>query len=355
MGLVSTSLLIKTAIEAALDHLRSNAWLLDDVFAELAGDPLAKTDYGWKDVDAAKRWFLGNRFLVTTPFRQDTPAFPMITVVVTSTGEMSERATLGDEGYEDTGFDPKKNAILPQLVYRQFTPKSYDRDTGIVTFPDNLKADYVVPGQYLTSKAGKAYQILRKVSDSQFSVKAGTREDFTDATIRPPTVLWNSKMERTRIAESIVLGLHAQSEPSQAEWMKLLVGYVLLRYKEAYFEGRGLELTTFSMSEIDLNPNFQNSDRVYSSFVTMSGEVETRFIKFVAPKLQSVKASIRIIDGPATPDAYLEQVQKQGWQMEADPPPIPGGDDGKTNIDGTLEDGYLEEGIDQADGSEDDQ
>lgn len=356
MGLVSTDIVIKSAIEAAMDHLRQNEWLWDDVWGELAMDPLSKVEYGWKDVDAAKRWFKGNNVRVVFPFRQDAPVLPCFTVVVTSTAEMAERATLGDEGEEEDDFDPKQKALLPQKVYREFTPKAFDRDTGTVTFPDNLTTQFVVPGQFLvSSRTGKAYQIYEVAADDKFKIKEGVREDFTDAYIVPPTTLWNSKKERTKIGETIVVGVHAQSDPVQCIWMRMLIAYILLRYKEAYFESRGLDLTTFTISEIDLNPNFQASDKVYSCFVTLNGEIETRWIKYVAPKLQSTQVSIRIADGPKTPEGYLKQVQRQGWQMAQDPPPVPTEPLGNLNVDGTAEDGTLEDGIDQIDGSEDDQ
>ena len=64
MGIVPSDLLVKSALEAALAHLRANQWLLDDVFGELATDSLSGLEYGWKDVDAAKRWFLNNNIRV---------------------------------------------------------------------------------------------------------------------------------------------------------------------------------------------------------------------------------------------------------------------------------------------------
>lgn len=328
MGLVATDIVVKSMIEAALDHLRKNEWLLDDVFGELATDPLSRVEYGWKEVDSAKKWFKANDIIAVFPFRQDGPRLPCFTVVVSSTAEDTENASLGDEG-EETGidlpeFDPRQNALLPQQVYRPFTPKSYDPVTGTMALADGLDPSFLVPGQFMVSaRSGKAYQILAVLGGGQFRIKAGTRDDFTDGYVVPPTSLWNQKKERTKMGETVVIGVHAQSDPVQCMWMRMLIGYILLRYKEAYLESRGYDLSTFSLSEIDLNPNFQNSDRVYSCFATLNVKVETRWIKYVAPKLQSTRVQIRIADGPKTPEAYVKQAQKQGWSMPQDPPPVP--------------------------------
>lgn len=354
MGIVPADLLVKSAIEAALAHLRANQWLLDDVWGELATDALSSTEYGWKDVDAAKKWFNGNNIRVVFPFRVDKPTFPCITVVNMSTGEEPEKASLGDEGEEEGNFDPKANAILPQLVYRPFTPKAYDRSTGIVTLPNSLETNYMVPGQfYVSASSQKAYQILEVLGADQFRIKENTSDNFTGGYIVPPSNLWNVKRERTRIGESFTLGLHAQSDPSQCIWLRMLVSYILLRYKEAYFESRGFELSTFTVSEVDLNPQYQQVDRVFSCYVTLRAEVETQWIKYVAPKLYSTQVNIRIIDGPKTPEGYLKQVQKQGWMMPPDPPLPPA-----ENQSGIDEDGNgftVQQGIDEIDGGEDDQ
>ena len=58
---------------------------------------------------------------------------------------------------------------------------------------------------------------------------------------------------------------------------------------------------------------------VYTCMLSLSGHVEANFIKYAAPKLQGVKAGIRIIDGPRTPEEYQKYAQRQGWKMEEDP------------------------------------
>jgi hypothetical protein len=321
MPILATDIIVKTAIEAAIAHLRQNSWLWDDIWGGLATDSLSKAEYGWKEVDRAKNWFKANDIKVYTAFRVDLPDLPAITIVNESTSEALDRTSLGDT-YEETGdFDPSANSLIQQMIYSPFTPKSYNPTTGTVTFPDGTITDMIVPGQFLvSSKTSKAYQILSVGGPNSFTIKANTVEDFMGAYIAPPTSLWNVKREITYFNESFNVGVHANSDPIQCIWMRQLVLYILLRYKEAYIERRGLELTTPRAGAIDLNAHFPK-EKVFSCFINMHGIVPATWIKYVAPKLQSVVSKIYIADGPKTPNAYINQVRKQGWQMAADKVP----------------------------------
>lgn len=304
MAIIASDLLVRSAIEAAIYHLRQNTWLLPDVWGGLANDSILKSESGYKEVDAAIKWFLSNNINVFAPFRIDLPTFPCITVVNTSTSEDLSKTMLGDYGSEETDFDPRGAALLPQKVYGSFTPKAYDPSKGKVTFPDTLTTDILVPGQFLVTKKGKAYQVLKVFDQSSFEIKEGVKDDFLDAYIVPPTTLWNLKREMTYLQESFAIGCHAQSDPVQAIWLRQLVMYILFRYKEAYLEARGLQLSTIQAGGVDLNNQFEK-EKVFTSIINMEGTMEANWIKYTAPKLQSVTAKIIITDGSKTPPSEI--------------------------------------------------
>lgn len=318
MSILATDILIKTMIETAFADLRQHNWILDDVFSGLASDPLAKDQYGYKEVLRAKEWFLSNQIDVYLNHRVDNPRMPCITVVQTGAREMQERASLADFGVIEE-FEPKHVTKRVQKVYSNFTPTAYDSTTGTVTMPKNMDTSLIVVGQFLVSqRSGKAYAILENSGSNTFKIKAEIIDDFTDCYVAPPTTLWNLHREISFVEESFAVGLHAQSDPVTAIWLRQLMMYVFLRYKEAYLESRGYELSTFSVGAIDENPYFQQADKIYSCAISLSGHVEMNWIKFVAPKLQSVTGGIKIADGPKTPPSYLDSVNAQGWKMEAD-------------------------------------
>ena len=229
MGIMATDILIKTMIEGALADLRKNQWILDDLFGDLAYDPLSSADYGNKEVARAKEWFLSNNFGVYLTNRVDTPKFPAITIVKTSTREMQERDALGDD-HDMQEIEPGGITKQAQQMYPTFTPKAYDRIKGIVTLPDGVITDMMFVGQFLVSKkTGKAYVISKVLGDNQFQIQENTTDDFTDAYIAPPTSLWNLQKELIFLEESFAIGGHAQSDFNQALWLRQILQYIMLR------------------------------------------------------------------------------------------------------------------------------
>jgi hypothetical protein len=318
MGILASDILLKTMFEAALADLRKNTWILSEIFEGLTNDPLSTMDYGWKEVDKAKEWFMGNDIPVYLTNRVDTPRFPCITIVRTSSREMTERTAMADD-HEPSEIDPYLITKNPQRMYNFFTPAGYNSTTGVVTLPENLQTNRMFVGQFIVSKrSGKAYIITQVLAPNQFMILPGTNDDFTSAYIAPPTSLWNLEKELTFVEEAFAIGMHAESDINQAIFLRQLVQYIVLRYKEAFMERRGYELSTFNVGSIDVNPHFNGTEMVYSCMMTLSGQVEANFIKYAAPKIQGIKAGLFILDGPKTPEEYLIYAERQGWEMEGD-------------------------------------
>jgi hypothetical protein len=319
MGMISTDLLVKSAIEAGINDLRKNNWILPDILGWLAEDQMTASEYGWKEINAFQEFFKTNKLPVYLDFRVDQPEMPSITVHSMPRSELLNRAALGDEGMEED-VEPSGGVARPIKVYQDFTPKAYDRSTGAVTFPDGTTTEFVTPGQFLVaSKTGKAYQIMSVADDSSFRIAPNISEDFRNAYVVPQVSAWNLKRELTFVSEQVTVGVHASGNPVHCQWLHDIVWYILLRCKEVYLEARGFELSNISSEPMYLNPNFNVSDRILSRNISLQGQLEVSFIKYQAPKLQTVSGGIRIIDGPRSPDAYQEEVQKQAWKMEEDP------------------------------------
>lgn len=307
-------------LEAAIADLRKNDWVVEDIFSALANDPLSRTEYGWKQTAHALQWFKDTAIPVFLQHRVDSPEFPCISVVSGNRTEDLSRASMADQG-DVYCLDPTaKVATSPVKIIGPFTPKEYDSEKGTITLPKEFVTDYVTAGQFLvSSKSGKAYQILSVSGPNTFEIKPETADDFMGAYVAPKTSVWNLHKETVFVQEEIVIGCHAQSDPVQGLWLHDLVWYALLRYKEAYFESRGFELTTQSSGAMDLNPNF-TPERVFSRYITLRGVLPIEFIKWTAPRIDGVKGGIKIIDGPRTPELYQAQVQAQAWKMQKDPP-----------------------------------
>lgn len=320
MGVLPSDIVIKTAIEAALADLRKNNWILDDVFGDLGEDRLSQHDYGWKFVQRAKEWFLNNNIEVYQQARIDTPKIPCITVVNMGTAEKLEAAALSDEGGLIEEIDPMAITKRIQKVLTEFTPVAYDPVEGFVTLPQTLTTEDLAPGQFLVTRTNKAYVIEQVLDLSTIKIKSGIKDNLTDCYIAPATSIWNLHRGITFLNETYSIGIHAQSDINQAIWLRSLMIYILMRYKEPYLDRRGVELSTFSVGAIDINSEFRGAELVWSCYFSMTFKSELTFIEFAAPKIQQVRGGIRIMDGPKTPDEMFQYAERQGWKMEADPP-----------------------------------
>lgn len=316
MSIIQPDLLVRTALEAGLADLRRNPWIVDDIFSGFATNDLSANEYGAKEVARARQWFLKNDVPVYGAYRMDLPTTPCIVVVDQGSSEMEPRASLADDG-NDGPFDPTNIRSTPQYVYRPFTPTAYDPDTGDVTMPSGLDTALVVPGQFFVTKDNKAYQILECVSTSVFRIKSGLRLKLTQASIMPPTQLWNVRREQSFFRHTVRIDSLVSGDPVQALWLGMVVQYLLLRCKESFLEHRGFELSTFAVGPLEQVPQY-NPETVFTRSITLVGQMEASWIKYIAPKLQSATAKIRIADGPRTPPDYRQEVSQQAWEMEAD-------------------------------------
>lgn len=319
MSIISSDILVKTALEAGLNDLRKNGYILDDVISGLATDSLSKAEYGYKEIHAFKQWFTTNKIPVYLDFRVDSPEMPCITIAGSPRIEMLQRTSLGDSLGSIEEVSTENISVNPIKVYDNFTPSSYNKANGIVAFPEGMETEFIVVGQFLvSSRSGKAYQILEIISKSSFKIKKNINEDFIDAYIVPPVSVWNLQREITFVQETVLIGVHTQSDPVQNQWLHDVIWYILLRCKEVYFEARGFELSTVQSDPMYLNPNFKETDRIFSRNITLTGQLEITFIKYVAPRLQDVRGVISISDGPKTPPGQTVIIKNQNWEMESD-------------------------------------
>ena len=313
--IISTDILIKTMFEAAFNDIRKNPWILDDIFGGLATDPISRLEYGYKEVIRAREWFLNNDIKIFLQYRNDDPVFPAITLVHAGMSEMLDRTSLSDSRLGEE-VDITKIKTETAKVHGLFTPTEYDPGTGKIKVDQHFDLSVIASGQLLVSaRTGKTYPI-KELAGNGFIIPAGVVEDFRNAYVIPAIALWNLERELTFVHEDFQIGLHTQSNVNQNMWLHQLVWYILLRYKEAYLDSRGFELSTLRSGPIELNPNFSQADQVYSRYITLQGQVQADWIKYIAPKLAKITETVYIADGTATPPPTYDP--ESAVQMEED-------------------------------------
>lgn len=120
LGIHQSDIIIRSALIAGLDDLRANPWLLDYVFSSLPKDDLTKNDYGQREVDNAKKWFLNTEIPVIMNTRIDETKVPAISVSLMDSNESD--TTLGDVHYVPVEYTVEKDSkavTLESLVFKE--------------------------------------------------------------------------------------------------------------------------------------------------------------------------------------------------------------------------------------------
>lgn len=318
MPVLSPDILLKTAIEVALADMRARPYLVEDCFSGLADDPMSKSEYGWREVARARDWFVNNNILVTLAFRIDKPVTPSINIVDQGAQEMvGERTALGDDRSTVETISPKGIRKTPQYVVPPHTPAAYDPVSGLVTLPKPYTTQNMAAGQFLVTPDGKAYEVRKLAGKSAYYIAPTPSLQLTGCWVAPSYSVWNLQREQTFMRHTYLLECVASSDSVQAEWLGAVVLYALQRYKEAFLEARGFELSSVVAHPL-MSEGKYGADNVFSKNITLTGQAELSWIKFIAPRFEKTGEGILIMDGPRTPPGYQEQVDEQAWRMEAD-------------------------------------
>ena len=326
MSIMQTDLVLRSAIIQGLKDLRAHPYLLTDIFSQCAQDSLLRDEFGYKEIERAKTWFLKTNIPVTMVYRLDTVEMPCISIALQASTERSPEDVLGDysaaEELDGTqAFNQRDVTIDPIVVLGPFVPTSYDPATGIITLPQGFDTTFVVAGQFVVdTKSNVAYPIVDVLSDNTFSVAPKTVANFDSAIIIPRFQTLGITRERAIFTESYNIGCHVSGDPAELLWLHSIVVFCLLRYKEAFLDVRGITRTTISSTDM-LRRSEYEPQNIYSRYVSVQAVVEHNWISNVARKLEGVSVNkIKIMDGGVTPEGYFEeQVEDQSWEMDGDP------------------------------------
>ena len=139
MSLFQGDTIIKTAIELAVEDIRKNPWIIQDIFSDFVDNPILNQKYGQKEIDRAKEWILNNKINFYMKNRLDNEEFPCITISMGNSEEDKSLATLGDNTVCVDELDPSEINKPIQFIVKPFNIISYDSTTGLVTIPANTE------------------------------------------------------------------------------------------------------------------------------------------------------------------------------------------------------------------------
>lgn len=299
-GIHQGDVVVRTGILAAIEDLRANDWLLEDVFASLPNDLLTKAEYGEREIERAKKWFRSTKIAVLMSHEITDPKLPCISINI---GEASEaETTLGDTHYVP---------VQPfARIWPALTPTfqaSYGPITGQVIVPDEIAETLVIaPGMQLIDRAGTAHEILEVIDDKTFMIEPKTA-DFSKAVIKGKQPSGSQTLGSVKHRESFILGCHVAGEPTHLIYLHSILLFCLYRYKKTLFEARGFERHTVTPTEFRRNEAFEN-EIVFSRHVNLTGYVAQVWPEEEKQNLTNLDV-VTIVDGAG----QQEDPEDQTW------------------------------------------
>jgi hypothetical protein len=279
-GIFQGDIIIRTALVAAINDLRKNAWALDYVFSSLTRDTLTNEVYGQKEIDKAKEWFLKTNIPVINSLRVDNIQLPCISLSLQESSEQEN--TLADRNYET---EELYNEVLP-VLYGPFSALTYDSVTGEMLLPnDLLQAIPPNEGMVIEDSANNKFSILEA---------HGAMVNIAPNSIVQTGKLWlksrfpqRVQLESATFRESYVIGCHSRGEPYECLYLHSIALFALLRYRQEYLEGRGFERSVVSSTDLRINDSF-DAEIVFSRFISLNGVVRQYWPKQILNAVESV-------------------------------------------------------------------
>lgn len=288
LGIHQSDIVVRSALVAAIADLRANPWLLDYVFASLPRDPLTMKDYGEREVEQAKKWFLSTNIPVFMNTRSDHATFPCISIgLQESTEAESTMADVHHQPHEDN------DSTWPALA-GPFTPIKYEVASGTITVEKSLAASIIISsGMILVDRFGNQHKVLEVLDDDTFKIKAGTIVDLTDVVLKGNRPAFVTSLESVVYRETYSIGCHVQNEPTHLMYLHSIILFCLLRYKEALLEARGFERSVANSSDLRRNESL-GEELTFSRWISLSGYVRQYWPKKTAPKITGVGIEIEV-------------------------------------------------------------
>lgn len=279
-GIFQGDLVIKAAVKLAIDDMRKNPWLIEDVFSSLRENPLLKIEYGEKEIARAKEFILNNRIDIYAHHRLDKMTYPCVTISIGPSNEDKDLATLGDGSVAFEDFDPSDIGKRIKFLVPPFKAVSYDKTTGVLELPETVtEYRYLDAGMILLDPAtGNGWIITGKAGTKGLQIAAGTKLPKGQLAVVPQYQLYRARRERATSQEQYNVGCHVQGDPSTLIFLFGVVKYGLFRYRESLLESNNYQLSRITCSDMIKNDQMAE-ENVYSRWITLNGQVEESWIK----------------------------------------------------------------------------
>jgi hypothetical protein len=273
---------IRSALIEAFRDLKRNPWLLDFAFSYFAADLLTAKEYGQKEIDRYKEWFLGNK--VTIAAGTNVNAIEVPHVVIWPGAQSEAEAITGDINETADITIPWPTPPVPVAA---FTPLSYDSVTGTIGVPADIDLTRIFVGDNVYDRnANKNYAIL-DIGDQTIVILPGSTPNLTQAQIlRPQAGNMIVKLESITTQDNYTIDVIVPGDAALCLVLHSLVLFCLYRYKEWFLEGRGYERSQYSSTGLQgLKSGPNAAQLMWQRSINIVGYVRTFWPKHIGPPI----------------------------------------------------------------------
>ncbi len=291
----SDIILIKT-IRDGLDFIRKYPYHLDFIFQD-AQSIIVEKEFGQKEIDNAKKWFLNTNIPTFSTFRIDKPQYPCVTVQVLSSNESKQYARLGETypEYNSEELDSQGIVKEPQISVGPFSP-SYVQATGLITLPSGFDTSLVFPGQGLFSPtSNKIYTISAINGNNSFTIDINLVENFTGAYVVPAYQTLHVSRNIAEFSEQYEINCIVSGLPGELYWLTAIVSYILLQKRQFILEKNNIQLGTINLGPIDQSSDSNSTENFFSRTISMEGIVEVTWLETLDQHIEGISPVINIV------------------------------------------------------------
>jgi hypothetical protein len=288
-GIFQGDIIIKTALEAAINDVRANPTLLDYCLSSLNDDDLTSAVFGQKTIDIAKEWFNTTKIPVIRQPRRDQIQAPSITIALRESNETEN--TLGDVHSLPT---EDLDQVWPILA-GPFTPISYAASTGTFVVPASASMP-IGPQIMVVDRVGRTYPIVSIIDNFTFTIAPNSTGDFSQVTIKGTKPSQVVQIESANFSETYTIGCHATGDDVNLIILHSIVTFCLLRYRQALLEARGFERSRISSGDLIVHEGFEDGrEHIYSRYIQLSGFIKNTWPKMVLHKIQQTTLDLDVV------------------------------------------------------------
>lgn len=325
-GFFTADMIITSSLKEGIRRLKQSLYVIDSINEDLTADSLLKDTYGQTEKDRFRKFVERNEVNVVLDHRPPESAkYPCISVGIGQGSEEPQaKLALGD-GHDTIMVNPedlKGAKITPRVIVGPVTPESYDKMTGTIVLPDSVSLRDVYAGQFVhDTKNNKNYVIELILDEHTILITSGSDPDLNGMTISPSTSQVGNTKKSVWCRENYSITCVA-TDPVELIYLFQVTMLVLLRFKKDLFEIRGLDVQTFTYTQIMQSQDSQ-ANNVWYRTINLSGRVQYEWSNEISEPIDGLKPDLKITnpngDDLKSPEGVLAQVQKQGWSMAGDP------------------------------------